>query len=70
MKEYVWMEVTKDEFELPVHVARTAGELALLAGTTRSNVMSGECKGRKGIYKSRFVKVQIDMEEEEARANG
>ena len=64
MKQYVWMEVTKDEYELPVCVARTAEELAMKCGTTRNNVISGACRGGKGIYKSRFVKIELDAEEE------
>lgn len=67
MKRNVWMEVTRDQYELPVRVANSAKELASLAGTTLSNVMSGACRGKKGLYKSRFVKVEVDMEEEEIR---
>lgn len=69
MKQSVWMEITKDKYELPVIVASTAEELAILCGTTRNNVMSGACKGRKGLYKSRFVIVEI-QEDEEADADG
>ena len=58
---YVWVAVSKDEYELPEIVADSAAEMARKAGTTKNNVQSSFSKYRKGVYKySRFHKVEID----------
>ena len=44
----LWMEITNDEYELPVAVADTATELAKLRGVSRSGIHSAMLK-----YKSR-----------------
>lgn len=58
----VWMQVTKDKYELPIAVARTARELAGIVGKTESNIRSSiyhaERKGRRCRY------VQVDIGEE------
>ena len=55
----IWIEVTKDEYELPIAVADSAGELANLCGTTKNAVTSSAYrKGRKG-RKGRFRRVDI-----------
>lgn len=60
----IWMEVTQDEYELPVLIALTASELARKAGTTRTNVSSSACRHKRGKHKrTRFLKVEVDNEE-------
>ena len=62
---YVWMQITHDEFELPVAVANTAQELADIVGTTKNNVQSATAHVRRGRNKwSRFIRVQVDDDEE------
>lgn len=61
----LYMEVTRDEYELPVAVADTPAELARMAGTTKDSVLSSITHyNRDGKCFSRFRKVEIDMEDE------
>ena len=61
----VWMEVTKDRYELPVAVADSIKELARIVGVSRDNIKSSASKRRRGLLKrSRFVSVEIEDEEE------
>lgn len=57
---YVYMEVSKDKYELPLAIADTPGELAKICCTTSSNVLS--CIYHK---KKRFVKVKIEEDEDD-----
>lgn len=56
----VYMEVTNDEYELPVAVADTAKELAKLSRVDYSTVRRGLYKERQGINGSRYKKIEID----------
>lgn len=56
----LWMEVTTDEFELPVAVARTAEELAKMVGRSSNSISSAIHHARTRGYKSRYVKVEVD----------
>ena len=49
MKLYV--KTTKDEFELPLAVARSAHELARMTGTDYHTIMSSISHGYKGWYR-------------------
>ena len=63
---YVWMQITRDEYELPVAVADTAQELADIVGTTKNNVNSCASHVRRGRFKwSRFIRVQVDDDDNE-----
>lgn len=53
----LYMRVTNDEYELPVAVADTAKELAIMTGTNLNVVYSSISKGRK-TYKK--VEVEDD----------
>ncbi len=37
----IWLKVTHDEFELPIAVAGSAGELARIVGVSANTIMSG-----------------------------
>lgn len=64
MADYVYMEITKDKYELPVAIARNEPELAKICHTTVTAVKSGISK-RKCIGKwSRFVKVDVSEVDE------
>lgn len=54
----VWMEVTKDKYELPVLIADTGAELARLAGTSYGNVL--KATHRKPKKHSRFIRVEVE----------
>ena len=54
------MEITKDKYELPIAIANTSAELAMICGTTRNAILSSISKANKGIIKPRYIKVQIE----------
>lgn len=56
----VYMEITKDEYELPIAVANSAEELARICGTTRNAILSSISKANIGFIKPRYIKVQIE----------
>lgn len=53
----IWMQVTLDEYELPLAVADSATELARLIGVTKNAVCTGVYHAKKG-GRSRYVKVE------------
>jgi len=61
----VYIEVTKDKYELPVVVADSVNELARLCDTSVNNIYSRISHEEAGRYKSKYKKVYIDDEEEE-----
>lgn len=56
---YVYMEVTKDKYRLPVAIADSTKELAMISGTTM-NVVSSTIS--HNVKNGRFIKVRIDDE--------
>ena len=57
----IWMEVTKDKYELPVVVADDAYKLAELTGASVNNIRSTASKYAHGeIRRSRFVRVEME----------
>lgn len=61
----LWMEVTMDECELPVAVASSAEELARKIGKTTNNIYSAIYKAKVRGYRSRYVKVEVEEENDE-----
>lgn len=60
-KRYIWMAVTDDQYEFPVQMADTAGQLAELVGSTENTVRSHYCHYIRGdIKKCRYRRVEID----------
>lgn len=55
MKKYLYMKVTRDEFELPVAVADSVAELAKMLGikpnTVSRSLSRQKCHGRKSCYR-------------------
>ena len=61
MGKYLWLLVEADEYELPLVVADTAGELAEKCGTTKHNVETFVCKQSNGrVRGTKFMKVRND----------
>jgi len=61
----LWMEVTLDEYELPVAVAGTARELAKLRNTTAMSIITSISKHRHGVIKRcKYVKVTVNDNED------
>ena len=59
LPKMVWMEIDTKNKELPLKVADSPEELAMMCGTTESNVRSAASKRQRGTYYGRFVKVWI-----------
>lgn len=63
--DFVYIMVTKDEYELPLAIANSAEELARIVGATKIAVHSGASRNaRHGVW-SRFRKVTIPDDDEE-----
>ena len=61
----IFMEVTRDKYELPLIVADSSGKLAMQAGVKQSNVTSSIAKHAKGERKRcRFIMVEVEDESE------
>lgn len=59
----IYMEITQDEYELPIAIADNAQELAEICGTNSGSIYTSCSRRARGIYKkSRFVSVEIDEE--------
>lgn len=61
----LWMEVTMDEYELPVAVASSAEELARKIGKTTNNIYSAIYKAKVRGYRSKYVKVEVEEDRDE-----
>lgn len=60
----IYMEITRDEYEFPIHIADSASEK--LCGVSRNCILSCISKSKKGkIGKSRYIKVEVPDDEEE-----
>lgn len=59
-KDYLWLAVTPDQYELPLAVADTAEQLAAMFGLKRGSVISMVSKKASGTKTGRkFVKVRV-----------
>lgn len=61
----LYMKVTKDKYELPIAVAGTIKELAIMLGINENSVNHQFYRQRKYGTNCGYVKVEIDEEEEE-----
>ena len=66
----LWMEITNDEYELPVAVADTASELAKLRGTNRGAIYSAlskyakrQIKNKEKVPFCRYRKIEIEEDD-------
>ena len=63
MKNAIYMQVTTDEYELPVAVANSIGELAEITGFTYNQIATRISWVKSGkIKKKEFVKVEVSDE--------
>lgn len=59
-KEYLWLAVTPDQYELPLAVADTAEQLGALIGLKRGSVISLVERGASGKKTGRkLLKVRV-----------
>lgn len=61
---FLWMKVTDDKYELPLMVAKSAGELARMTGQKRSSICSCISHAEKRGGKSCYVRVKVEDDEE------
>lgn len=63
MKNCIYMQVAPDEYELPVAVANSIGELAEITGYTYNQIATRISWFKSGKVKKRqFVKVEVSDE--------
>ena len=60
MKQYLWMAVTEDKYELPIAVSDTCAELARKVGRENSTVKSLVSRSLSKGGKCKYIKVEID----------
>lgn len=56
---FLWLEVTKDEYELPIAVADSAAELSEVLGLDADSVMSSYSKAKRKGYWCKYKKVKF-----------
>lgn len=57
----IWMEVTKDRYELPITVADSAKELAEMIGVKPQSIWQHESRASQGkLKRQRFVRVEVE----------
>ena len=57
----LWLMVTKDKYQLPLAVADTAEELAEMVGVRPSTIVKSVTHRKK----SRYIRIYVDLEEDE-----
>lgn len=58
----VYMEISKDKYELPVAIADTTKELAKIRNVSANTISSMICHCREKGHWCRYVRVEIDDE--------
>ena len=59
-----WMEISNDQYELPIAVANSAPELARIVVVKAQTIWQHECRAGKGkLKRQRFVRVEVEEEE-------
>jgi len=56
---HLYLQITTDQFELPVAVADTVSELSLMTGAGTKHIRSSVSKAKRGA-KTKFIKVVFD----------
>lgn len=56
----LYMEVTQDEYELPVAVASSVDQLSRLRGVAKSSIFSSISREKAGKSKSKYKRVEIE----------
>lgn len=59
-KEYLWLRVTNDEYELPINIADTCYELAVMCGVKENAIYSAISHAKKENYRCKYVKVKVE----------
>ncbi len=64
-KPVVWTMTTMDRFELPLIVADSGIELERLAGVSRNSIHEQICRTKRGGWRCRYHRIEVDDDEEE-----
>ena len=60
----LYLEVSRDKYELPAKIADTAGELAEMCGVTKNTVASSCSHYKTGITKrAKYILVEVEDDE-------
>lgn len=65
MADYVYMKITRDEYELPVAVADSAAELSRILGLSVNTVRNALGNARRKGFRSQYIRVDVGTEESE-----
>ena len=60
----IWMKVSRDKYELPLAVAESQKELAIICGVKRESISRQICQSRKRGHRCGYVKVIVEEDEE------
>ena len=58
----IYMKVTDDKYEFPLHMAETVKELANICGVTESCIRSAICREKYHKINSCYKKVEVEDE--------
>lgn len=62
--KYVYMQVSKDEYQLPLAIADSAVELARICGTNPNCIHSSICHAeKKKNHRISYIRVKVDEQE-------
>lgn len=62
MRKFLWMQITKDKYELPIAVADSAGQLAQITGENKSNIKTQAMRAMQGSSTS-FIRIELEENE-------
>lgn len=61
LPKYLYLEVTRDKYSLPLHVCDSVKELSVETGVPVENINSTLCRYRHGEFKNpRFIEVMVN----------
>lgn len=63
MSDYVYMKITRDEYELPLAIANSAAELARILGVEPKTVINCMSRARTGRrHSTQYIRVDVGEE--------
>lgn len=65
MNRVIYMEVTPDEYALPVCVADSAKELAYMLGIKPSTIRENICRAKRGVKREKYCYVRLDDDDDD-----
>lgn len=70
MKKHLYMEITKDKYELPLAVAETIPELARITGKSSSGIRNAFHRAKTTGCKIQYIKIEMDGDDEKHEVYG